>query len=639
MEGEFEIEPLRIGGQLCRRPVQVFPVGKNDPILSIWKSSLGDQILDAIRASKLTWASLSVFKRRWVNSTDDPITTIVLDIKDFKSIQDYIPLYRKMDRLVKECNLSNVNIVIQDEIMNLPTLSFPVEPNLQPKIIEILRVSRCLWLCVNVLRRGLKTWEEGEEREEKPKPVTIVITIPESPPIPPCVKDSVQANIIELLGSEDLAYVAGGIGRGSLHCRGSNEEHRLYDDDYRTPATFGGSLDRWRQQGIYPNDPANDITVVHPSEADLERMLRIHQDQLKAYPVGMQRSPKLTSVYQNEITHTEKLIEIAKDLLGSSRHILGSVYAASGLHLASNKRTLDWALIEVVVDRVSENKLSSTENNVYGGFATRRVRYWDDMSEDLKCPVPDQLFDMFSISMLAGLVAAVMAATPPDYSKDPAGNPTIHPALGELVEAGKPFEITWTPTTQGAISIILLRGPSNNVVPIATIVDSTANDGAYTWTPSTDLEGDVTGYGIQIVVEGTGQYQWSPQFGIKNDKKTPGPKPTPTSSYPGDDDEEPTGYPTGKPEPTEHSEYPTVSSSGYVPIETVTTVICDETPYPTGTGVIPTGTGTGVPTYPPSSYSASPTPTQSPPPINNGAGQQAISVGGVLVALAAVFAF
>ena len=36
------------------------------------------------------------------------------------------------------------------------------------------------------------------------------------------------------------------------------------------------------------------------------------------------------------------------------------------------------------------------------------------------------------------------------------------------------------------------------------------------WTPSTSLEPDVTHYGLQIIVDGTGEYQYSTQFGISN---------------------------------------------------------------------------------------------------------------------------
>ena len=70
------------------------------------------------------------------------------------------------------------------------------------------------------------------------------------------------------------------------------------------------------------------------------------------------------------------------------------------------------------------------------------------------------------------------------------------------------------PTTKGPITLILLRGPSTNVVPIATIVSGIPNSGHYEWTPSESLEPDTTHYGIKLVVDATGQYQYSTQFGI-----------------------------------------------------------------------------------------------------------------------------
>ncbi|KAL8823005.1 MAG: hypothetical protein Q9191_006273, partial [Dirinaria sp. TL-2023a] len=92
---------------------------------------------------------------------------------------------------------------------------------------------------------------------------------------------------------------------------------------------------------------------------------------------------------------------------------------------------------------------------------------------------------------------------------NPSGNAIGAPSLNQFVPAGKPFEITWTPTTQGRISINLLRGPSTNVKPIHCIVENHRNTGNFSWTPSTSLEPDVTHYGIQILVDGTGQYQYS----------------------------------------------------------------------------------------------------------------------------------
>ncbi|KAI4150144.1 MAG: hypothetical protein L6R39_002339 [Caloplaca ligustica] len=87
----------------------------------------------------------------------------------------------------------------------------------------------------------------------------------------------------------------------------------------------------------------------------------------------------------------------------------------------------------------------------------------------------------------------------------------------EDVPAGTPFTITWTNTTTGFVNIELLRGPSTNIVPIQCLAERIPNSGSYVWTPSPNLEADVTHYGLRIVDSKTGQYQFSNQFGISND--------------------------------------------------------------------------------------------------------------------------
>jgi len=122
---------------------------------------------------------------------------------------------------------------------------------------------------------------------------------------------------------------------------------------------------------------------------------------------------------------------------------------------------------------------------------------------------------------IAALVAATFAGLTSAYTQpvgpQPIGNPTIHPALGELVPVGQPYEVSWNPTTPGTVTILLLNGPSTNIQVLYPIVEKIANTGKYTWTPKTDLKPDTTHYGLQIIVDATGQYQYTPQFGIKND--------------------------------------------------------------------------------------------------------------------------
>ncbi|KAH7385183.1 Ser-Thr-rich glycosyl-phosphatidyl-inositol-anchored membrane family-domain-containing protein [Phaeosphaeria sp. MPI-PUGE-AT-0046c] len=95
----------------------------------------------------------------------------------------------------------------------------------------------------------------------------------------------------------------------------------------------------------------------------------------------------------------------------------------------------------------------------------------------------------------------------------PSGNPFSRPS-NEIVSACKPFTITWQPTTSNNISLVLLRGPADNVKPVSTIITRTANSGSYVWFPGSALEADATNYGLQLIDDVTGQYQYSTQFGI-----------------------------------------------------------------------------------------------------------------------------
>ncbi|KKZ61033.1 lysophospholipase [[Emmonsia] crescens] len=236
----------------------------------------------------------------------------------------------------------------------------------------------------------------------------------------------------------------------------------------------------------------------------------------------------------------------------------------------------------------------------------------------------------FIATVVTAFAALAAAATEPDLSKDASGNPITLPGLNHIVPAGKPYTIRWDKTTDGEVSLILLRGPSTNVKPIATIADSIPNTGSFVWTPSTSLEDDVTHYGLMIVVEGTGQYQYSTQFGIKNDAK---PEPSYVTSSPAG----PSG--TGSTMPPASF----TSTRTLVPISTGTTTICPPTKTPSGSvsSGYPSSPPSGSPSSSPSgSPSASSTPTPSAPPFNGAPGRNGVAIGGIVVAAAvAIFAF
>lgn len=259
-----------------------------------------------------------------------------------------------------------------------------------------------------------------------------------------------------------------------------------------------------------------------------------------------------------------------------------------------------------------------------------------------------------SVSLIAALVSAASALTPADTSKAPEGNPISAPGLNQQVPVGAPFHITWNPTTPGSVSILLLRGPSTNVVPIATIADSVPNNGEFTWTPPTTLENDVTHYGIEIVVEGTGQYQYSTQFGIKNDQaaapsvspkvhqqvptstftlrpatSTPMAKPTSEAPAPA------SPAPVQSQSPVEKPPSPEPTKAAQPVVTPAPTVI----PTPATPAGAPYSTGGTLKIF--STASNYPIPKQSgiPFPYSNGAGSNSIALGSMFFGALAAFAF
>ncbi|PKY04289.1 hypothetical protein P168DRAFT_155607 [Aspergillus campestris IBT 28561] len=244
----------------------------------------------------------------------------------------------------------------------------------------------------------------------------------------------------------------------------------------------------------------------------------------------------------------------------------------------------------------------------------------------------------FLKTFLVSALAAVAAAhVEPDYTKGPDGNSISNPSLDEVVPAGKPYTITWKPTTKGPVSLVLLRGPSTNVQPIATIAEQIENTGKYEWTPSTSLEPDVTHYGLLIVVENTRQYQWSTQFGISNkdfaEGSDPATKPTPRSTSTDVISKEKTTtlQETSSAPPAPAPTTSTTSSSSSSTSSSI--VISSSVARP------PKSTTASTTLHSASAPTTAPSSTEAPPPLfTNGADRNAISFGGIALGVAAILA-
>ncbi|KAG9203066.1 hypothetical protein G6514_003588 [Epicoccum nigrum] len=187
---------------------------------------------------------------------------------------------------------------------------------------------------------------------------------------------------------------------------------------------------------------------------------------------------------------------------------------------------------------------------------------------------------MFTKASIIAVFTSIAAAQLHAPVGEPAGNPITRPLI-EVVPACKPFTITWQPTTTNTVSLLLLRGPSTNVIPIQTLAEGINNSGSFQWTPASTLEADVTHYGLQLIDDVTGQYQYSTQFGISkadcavvaSTSSTPAPVASSTPAGYGAASSSAAAYPV---ESSSAAGYPVYSSSVVVKSST-----SEVAPYPT----------------------------------------------------------
>jgi len=199
---------------------------------------------------------------------------------------------------------------------------------------------------------------------------------------------------------------------------------------------------------------------------------------------------------------------------------------------------------------------------------------------------------MFSKIFVAGLACTVpfVAAYTKPTGSSPSGNDLYTPGMNSIVPVGQPYEITWKPTTQGTVTLVLLKGPSSNAVPQYAIVENIANTGSYSWTPKTDLAPAQTGYGIELIDDTTGAYQYTTQFGISNDHQSASSNTTTTTSVPSGGVETTTTLSS----PTETGETGAVSTAGPYGNETSTSTTTSApvtviTSKPSGNSTSPAG--------------------------------------------------
>jgi len=230
------------------------------------------------------------------------------------------------------------------------------------------------------------------------------------------------------------------------------------------------------------------------------------------------------------------------------------------------------------------------------------------------------------IAKVLALVAGATAANAYTLTTMLSGNPVLTPNNngGAQPVIGQKYTITWDGTGLGnVVDLALCQGPSTACNVVSDIALSIPNTNSYSWSVPCSLTASSSnaGFGVLLIDDATGQYQYSTQFGFLADSSGA----CGASSASGSASA--TGSPTGSRSSTASDGSMTTSASGSAPTDS-------------GLGSAPTGgyganstsTSYVVPTGP--AGGSNPSPTYKPAGSSS-ASTVARSMGGLAVAMLA----
>ncbi|GIZ40598.1 hypothetical protein CKM354_000393100 [Cercospora kikuchii] len=213
-----------------------------------------------------------------------------------------------------------------------------------------------------------------------------------------------------------------------------------------------------------------------------------------------------------------------------------------------------------------------------------------------------------SRSLLLALASAFAA-----YAQVQSTGPNAFTNTAYNAVAGQTLTLTWTPSTEGTVSLILRTGANNDLDTVETIASNIPNSGSYDWSiPESAVRG--SNYAIEIQSDSdTSVTNYTPQFVLESDNV--GPIPTEGSS---------TSAPISSSVSTAAS-----SSASETASETTTGTETSETSSATTGSTNSRTTGTAAPTSSNGDLQATQSTTS-----DSGAGARATAMVGMLGAVA-----
>ncbi|PGH16306.1 hypothetical protein AJ79_01845 [Helicocarpus griseus UAMH5409] len=164
-------------------------------------------------------------------------------------------------------------------------------------------------------------------------------------------------------------------------------------DNPESSATLGGFLElllngQWKRFGVTnfhcvtpgstPNQhwETNTLRVDHPSIGDIEEFIAAQEEEIKTSQAGVSKvtdeiaqpilkddpggEPRVKMTYRLDKTNLEKAqadLDQARDFLKARKGMLRRVFAVSGYRVNAKGMLLNWALIEILPDRIGDNML------------------------------------------------------------------------------------------------------------------------------------------------------------------------------------------------------------------------------------------------------------------------------------------
>ncbi|KAK6496192.1 hypothetical protein TWF481_002216 [Arthrobotrys musiformis] len=118
---------------------------------------------------------------------------------------------------------------------------------------------------------------------------------------------------------------------------------------------------------------------------------------------------------------------------------------------------------------------------------------------------------------LKGFFTLLLSALPLTLAADLNNNAITAPVAGDVITAGQPYSIKWTNIKGNLVTITLIDGPANRVVPVTEIANGVSNTGVYTWSVPDDLPASST-YAIRITYNNNpADYNYSDRFTFENE--------------------------------------------------------------------------------------------------------------------------